>query len=182
MDLVRRSYVLGLLFLHPKGDGTPGWQWDDSPQGMDTGKPGWYWHNCTPKEDLWPTYEAAPVHFVARTNDEAYVGKQFDFHSIEQLRAIPFVKGFIELPDFHQLSISRHEGTDWVGHPDCLIAQYRGGRQWWVVGYIKGHCPLPEWDHGIYETEIGDIPGRDVRMSCGDLVHLRDGRVVKRKE
>lgn len=97
------------------------------------------------------------------------------FDSLAQLLEIPFVKIWTDDRDFHKLSVS----------DDNLIAEQRGGRSWWVVGFLRESVPwLPEWDKGIYEVfdpsgKPLDVQGRDVSYSCGNDVGLRDGRVLK---
>lgn len=100
-----------------------------------------------------------------------------DFDSLAQLLEVPFVKGWADKSDFHRFSV---EGV-------CLIAELRGGRSWWVVGYLREPVSgLPEWDKGIYEVidmngDPLDISGRLVSYSCGDVVGLGDGHVLKRR-
>lgn len=99
-----------------------------------------------------------------------------DFSSIEELKEISWVKKWADDRDFHQFSVS----------DNYLIAEFRGGRDWWVVGHLSNpETSLPLWSEGIYEC-LGidgahlDIPGNEVYSSCGDNVTLRDGRVLKR--
>lgn len=99
-----------------------------------------------------------------------------EFNTVEQLISIPFVNSFSNGQRFHRYSLSDRR----------LMAEYRDGKEWWVVGTLKYPVAgLPEWDHGIYECWNGsaavDIPGVEVKMSCGDDVTLNDGRVLKRK-
>ena len=99
------------------------------------------------------------------------------FNTVDELLGISWVKKFASLPHFHQFSISdRH-----------LIAEYRGGREWWVVGLLEHPViDLPKWDHGIYEVWIDDKPaeisGHEVSVVSGSQIQLRDGRTVKRRE
>lgn len=99
------------------------------------------------------------------------------FETLDELLVIPWVKRWREFPRFHQFSQSdRH-----------LMAEFRGGREWWVVGLLSNPVEgLPVWDHGIYEVwENGiakDIPGTEVSSSGGNVVTLRDGRQLKRRE
>jgi hypothetical protein len=107
---------------------------------------------------------------------EGYPKALVEFDTLEELLAIPWVKNFSVLKTFHRYSVSGN----------CLIAEYRNGREWWVVGLLKNNdVGLPKWDHGIYECWVDgrarDIPGHDVSWSRGDQVGLRDGRVVKRR-
>lgn len=75
-----------------------------------------------------------------------------EFNSLEELFAIDFVDNFKKLPSsissnkdlnphFHQFSIS----SDF---PHILMAEYKGGTEWWVVGYINETeivKQLPAW-------------------------------------
>jgi len=99
-----------------------------------------------------------------------------EFNTLEELLAIDFVKKFSTFPKFHQFSMND-------GH---MIAEYRGGREWWVVGRIREPVEgLPAWNHGIYEiwdkNEPKEVSGREVAWSCGDSIKLRDGNVVRRR-
>lgn len=104
--------------------------------------------------------------------------RRASFDSLAQLLEVPFVKSWTDKKDFYQLSVEDH----------CLIAEQRGGRSWWVVGFLRESVPgLPKWDKGIYEVidpngKPLDVPGRDVSYSCGNYVGLSDGRVLKRRD
>lgn len=98
------------------------------------------------------------------------------FDTLEQLLAIPFVKRWTDSERFYRLSVN-----DEV----YLIAEFNGGREWWVVGYLRDPVPfLPEWDRGIYEV-IGpngaliEVPGRGVASSCAGEIRMKDGRILK---
>lgn len=101
--------------------------------------------------------------------------KRASFDTLAQLTELPLVRRFTDDKDFYKLSASDNH----------LIAEYRGGRNWSVVGSLREAVPgLPEWDHGIYEVIDPSgkplvVPGRDVASSCGDEVKLRDGRILK---
>lgn len=103
--------------------------------------------------------------------------KRGDFSSFAELLEVPFVKRWEQEKDFHRFSVDGN----------VLIAELRGGRSWWVVGFLREPVSdLPKWDHGIYEVIDAngaplDVPGRDVSYSCGDDVGLCDGRVLKRR-
>ena len=67
-----------------------------------------------------------------------------EFNSLEELLALDFVDNFKKLPEnissnkelhphFHQFSISTQSGD----FPHILMAEYKGGSEWWVVGYIN---------------------------------------------
>jgi hypothetical protein len=62
------------------------------------------------------------------------------FSTTDELRAAPWVKRWVDAPDFHQLSQSGH------GRETLLIAETKGGKEWWVVGYLQSRVDgLPEW-------------------------------------
>lgn len=73
------------------------------------------------------------------------------FNSLEELFNIEFVDNFkfhifetkINNPDFHRFSISIQNGHK------ILMAEYKQGTEWWVVGFIEGGDDiikeLPKW-------------------------------------
>lgn len=108
---------------------------------------------------------------------EGFDNATVEFNTLEELLAIPWVKNFSTIKGFHRFSVSDNH----------LMAEYRMGREWWVVGFLKDkNVGLPLWDHGIYEVVVDgkpqDVPGRSVAWSCGDEVGLRNGRTVKRRK
>lgn len=109
--------------------------------------------------------------------DRAGPAERAAFETREQLLAIDFVRSWTEHLGFHQFSIDER----------LLIAEFRGGREWWVVGRLSAAVEyLPAWDYGIYECEQDDgslveIAGRDVLSSCAGEVTLRDGRVLQER-
>jgi hypothetical protein len=107
---------------------------------------------------------------------EGYPKALVEFNTLEELLAIPWVKSFSVHKTFYRYSVSDYH----------LMAEYRGGREWWVIGQLKNNdIGLPKWDKGFYEVWIDGkpelIPGKDVSSSCGDEVTLRDGRIVSRR-
>jgi hypothetical protein len=83
-----------------------------------------------------------------------------EFNSLEELLAIDFVDNFKKLqsglpskevdPNFHQFSIS-NQCTLGGEVPYVLMAEYEGGKVWWVVGYISETeivKQLPVWVAG----------------------------------
>jgi len=85
-----------------------------------------------------------PAFFTGFENEEK------EFNSLEELFAIDFVDNFKKTPNnkvnpnFHQFSIS----TPSVDLPHILMAEYKGGAEWWVVGYIddgEAVRQLPKW-------------------------------------
>lgn len=71
------------------------------------------------------------------------------FETIDQLLSISWVArwkkdSFVDLP-FLRFSLTRY-----TKGKDLLMAEFDGGRKWWVVGYINQPSPelraaLPEW-------------------------------------
>lgn len=65
--------------------------------------------------------------------------RRANFDSLGQLLEIPFVKQWKEDSQFHKFSVDGN----------TLIAELRGGKHWWVVGYLREPIPeLPEWNKG----------------------------------
>lgn len=95
------------------------------------------------------------------------------FSTVEELEQIPFVKRFMEIPGFFRLA--QNDGY--------LIMESHEGRHWWVLGRMaEAQDDLPEW-RPIYRLKdehgnVADYEGSDVRMSCGDDVTMKDGRVL----
>lgn len=56
-----------------------------------------------------------------------------DFETVEELLSISWVHHFSEHPDFHRFSLHKDGRT--------LMAEYKEGAYWLVVGFIK----LPLW-------------------------------------
>jgi hypothetical protein len=59
------------------------------------------------------------------------------FKTVEDLVKIPWVKSFSEDPKFYRYSIA----------DESLMAEYKKGKEWWVVGNIKNPASvdLPKW-------------------------------------
>jgi len=70
---------------------------------------------------------------------EGFDKKTAEFNTLEELLGVAFVKNFTRVPTFFRFSQNdRH-----------LIAEYRGGREWWVVGYLQKPVEaLPAGDGG----------------------------------
>jgi len=61
-----------------------------------------------------------------------------EFETISQLKSIPFVLNFTTTEDFCGFAISRDN--------NALVAVYKNGTEWWVVGFIKDtNIDLPTW-------------------------------------
>jgi hypothetical protein len=76
---------------------------------------------------------------------EGFKNEVCEFDSIQDLIEIPFVKNFMELPGFHQFSMSGNK----------LMASYHKGKEWWVVGFIENkNINLPIWDGGRIKDGI----------------------------
>lgn len=66
-------------------------------------------------------------------------GKEYEFETTIDLLSIEDVNRFSEIPNFHRFSISRR------GEKFILMAEYKDGFEWWVVGYMSQRVDLPEW-------------------------------------
>lgn len=67
---------------------------------------------------------------------EGFKNERADFDTVEELMKVPFVKGFSEDENFFRFSVSG----------DHLLAEFRNGDEWWVVGTLKEPVDgLPEW-------------------------------------
>jgi len=65
-----------------------------------------------------------------------------EFKTKDELLNIEWVKAFAETPRFHQFSVSRYDHGQHV-----LMAEYREGKEWWVVGYLDDPVKdLPAFD------------------------------------
>lgn len=69
---------------------------------------------------------------------------------------------------------------------NLLMAIYRGGYEWWVVGYVSDPAALdlPLWDGGKYRARLPDgtlvhLTAKDVKSSCADVLTLLDGSKVE---
>lgn len=77
----------------------------------------------------------AIVRHIPQFVDVSGIRKQVDFSMLSELVNIPFVKSWSAMPGFHRFCQS---GGD-------LIAEFYGGRSWYVVGYLREPVPnLPE--------------------------------------
>lgn len=87
-----------------------------------------------------------PAYFSGFDNEEK------SFSSLEELLNIEFVNSFKLLPngelnpDFHQYSISKEQSH--IPNGCILMAEYKKGLEWWVIGYINDNeiiKELPIW-------------------------------------
>ncbi len=98
-----------------------------------------------------------------------------EFDTLDDLVKIPWIAKRSERADFQGFCHS----------DNCLMATYRGGREWWVLGYLRAPVDgLPAWGGGLYEAidENGaaiDIPASEVASSNSFAVTLRDGRTLR---
>lgn len=74
------------------------------------------------------------------------------FGSLNELLNIDWVDRFRKLPNgqidpsFHKYSISKH--SDYKGYEYTLMAEYKDGKEWWVIGYLDESPTLhelPKW-------------------------------------
>ncbi len=77
-----------------------------------------------------------------------------EFNSLEELLELDFVVNFRKTPNisidpkFHQYSISKNSSGS-SEFPYVLMAEFRNGTEWWVVGYISETeiiKELPVWN------------------------------------
>ena len=99
------------------------------------------------------------------------------FDTTKELLNIEVVKRYGQLPDFSHFAI----------HGSYLMEISNNGFHWIVVGRLGNPTTvdLLQWDGGKYKVQLNDgtivdLIGKDVRSSCGDLVTLRDGTIVKK--
>lgn len=70
------------------------------------------------------------------------------FSTLKELKKLHYLQVWSEDPDFHQWSISYYNSRD--KRPFLtLMAEMKGGKEWWVIGYIYGDLDivkdLPTW-------------------------------------
>lgn len=98
----------------------------------------------------------------------------FDFETGEELFNHDYVKWYRTQPLFTRFSIGgRTSLGDYI-----LMAEYRDGFEWWVVGCINSNLNLPKWEakfHALLEGKEVVLTG-EVVSSCGKELTLRDGR------
>ena len=64
-----------------------------------------------------------------------------EFGTSQELLAVTFIKTWSGFPGFARFSVARE------AHP-CQMAEFEGGRTWWVVGHFsnaEGLGDLPSW-------------------------------------
>lgn len=69
-----------------------------------------------------------------------------EFDGVDALRAIEFVANFASIPHFHRFSVGVR---DYGEQRRVLMAEYHGGAEWWVVGFLDCMVDLPVWDYAI---------------------------------
>lgn len=78
------------------------------------------------------------------------------FSSLQELTDLDFVKTFAQEPNFERFSIGkRKSGDEFV-----MLAEFNGGANWWVVGFLDGDVDLPRWDEdaAIQKKQALTIP------------------------
>jgi hypothetical protein len=105
---------------------------------------------------------------------EGFENVTVEFNDDDSLVSIPFVRRFSELKDFSHFAVS----------DNCLMAIYKDGFEWWVVGYIKEpwRLKLRKWDGAKYHALLDGkevVLGKEVKYSCGNKLILYDGRVAE---
>lgn len=61
--------------------------------------------------------------------------EEAEYEDIESLLKVPFVASWTEVPSFHQFSVSGN----------TLMAELKGGREWWVVGEMENTIGIRKW-------------------------------------
>jgi hypothetical protein len=97
-----------------------------------------------------------------------------DFETWEELLSHDYINWYKRQPSFTRFSLADQH---------TLMAEYRDGFEWWVVGYINypSSLHLPEWRAKYYARLEGKevILIDEVISSCGSELTLRDGRRLK---
>jgi len=72
---------------------------------------------------------------ISHTHDYFLSDNQMvGFDTTEELLEIDFVKGMSEIKDFYRYSVSGNH----------LMAEYKNGKEWWVIGTIRNAVNLPK--------------------------------------
>jgi hypothetical protein len=72
--------------------------------------------------------------------------------SITEILNDPRVASWTKLPSFFRFSYEKYPDRPFeVTYPATLMAEFRNGAEWWVVGYLTEIPNLPIWD----------IPGKE---------------------
>jgi hypothetical protein len=108
-------------------------------------------------------------------SDPEYVPTVYYFSTTEELLALPGVRWYCDRP-----------GVKFVMSGGHLMALYKDGFEWWVVGRVgqPEKVNLPKWEgpkvrvkwNGIEKTVVG----KEVLSMCGDEITLRDGSIAIR--
>lgn len=71
----------------------------------------------------------------------------FSFTILEELTTHEFIREFVTAKNFYRLSIAPHEPNFFNKSDGCLMAEFSGGKHWWVLGYIEEskQLNLPTW-------------------------------------
>jgi hypothetical protein len=86
---------------------------------------------------------------------EGYENEEGDIPDLERLLELNFIKNFGTLPNFHRFSVGSTVETP-TGGMITLMAEYREGKEWWVVAYLwpqdrdELEGLLPKWKP-VYE-------------------------------
>jgi hypothetical protein len=93
-----------------------------------------------------------PAFFEGFTNEEG------DLPDLDEVLKLEFVNNFSLSPKFHRFSIGSEVASSplYSGWMTTLMAEYREGREWWVVAYLWPEDrselnSLPKWEP-IYDT------------------------------
>jgi hypothetical protein len=110
-------------------------------------------------------------------SDPDYVPTVYEFETTAELLALDAV---------HIYNTYHKSGATFVMSGGHLMALYKDGFEWWVVGRVgqPEKINLPEWEgpkvrvkwNGIEKTVVG----KEILSMCGDEITLRDGSIAIR--
>jgi hypothetical protein len=88
---------------------------------------------------------------------EGFTNEEGDLPDLDEVLKLEFVNNFSLSPKFHRFSIGTPTASpQHSGWMTTLMAEYREGREWWVVAYLwpedrEELNSLPKWEP-IYDT------------------------------
>lgn len=109
-------------------------------------------------------------------NDPEDVMLHFDFETSEELFSHDYIKWHMKQPHFTRFSLTNDH---------TLMAEYKNGFEWWVVGYINypESLNLPKWKPKYFIQYPSGfrtvLENGEVISICGTEGTLRDGTLVR---
>ena len=118
-------------------------------------------------------YQYIPAFYDARERPTP-----IEYKTKEDLLEIDFIRRWSKYSTFFKFS---YDGKH-------LMAELDNGYTWYVIAIVEGVETLgfPAWDKG--RTKVTDgftrftVQGKDVAGYCGDVVTMRDGRILRKAE